>query len=586
MAAGAVNEAANPSSHGEWDLRPWVLAGLLGLAGFLVWLAMPQALNSSEPWRAALAALAFFAPLALAFTLDRSDWRGPLVFAALVGAVMAGIAWRVASADPYLDIGGFWFAGGVVSCALALPLFQAGWHRLRGETPYPALHYHVWTDAISAGGALAFTGLAWLVILLLSELFHAIRIDLLRDLMGEDWFGWVFSGLAFGAALGVLRNQLKVIGTLQNVVLLVLALIAVPLAVALTIFLLAVATSGLDVLWSATNSATPLLLALAAGSFVLVNAVLRDRDEAASASRAMRYAALVLALGILPLAILAAISLGTRIHQHGLSPERIWGLVAIIVAVAFGIAYFVAAIRRRRSGWDILRRANIHLAVGTSVLALLLALPILDFGAIATRNQIARLAAGKVAPDTFDYAALRWDFGEAGRRALARLASSPDEAIAAPAAEALAQKTAASRYGPESIAPSVRMENLRVVSEDPLWEGRIRQWVRTQEWHCTGLCIAIDTGIARGDGRWVRLIEGQSVADWIVPARSTPKPAEDGIVTVPAAPRTSPQVPELRPNSKVEIREWTGRRIYIDGQPVGEPFDTPANALEGGGPPR
>ncbi len=30
---------------------------------------------------------------------------------------------------------------------------------------------------------------------------------------------------------------------------------------------------------------------------------------------------------------------------------------------------------------------------------------------------------------------------------------------------------------------------------------------------------------------------------------------------------------EQTENSVVEIREWTGRHIYIDGEPVGEPFE-------------
>lgn len=580
-----MTDEAETLLHSEWHLRPWVLAAMLGSAGLLVWLALPNLWRTPDDWRAALAAFAFFAPLALAFTLDEGRRKEPLVFAALVGLVMAGIAWRVAGADPYVDLGGFWLAGGIVSCALALPLFQAGWHRLRGVTPYREFHYHVWTDAISGVGALAFTGLSWLVLVLLSELFHAIRIDLLRDLIAEDWFGWVYSGLAFGAALGVLRNQLKVIGTLQNVVLLVLSLIAVPLAAALVLFLLAVATSGLDVLWEATDSATPLLLVLAAGSFVLVNAVLRDSDAAASPSRAMRVAASVLALGILPLATLAAISIGTRIGQHGLSPERIWGLVAIIVAVAYGIAYFVAAIRSRRLGWDTLRQANIHLAVATSVLALLLALPILDFGAISARNQVARLASGKVSAEDFDYSALRWDFGAAGRRALARLVKSPDPDVAKAAAKALAQKTQASRYG-AAAAPSVRRDNLRVVSEDPFWQRRIGEALLAQEWQCTARCVAVDTGIDRAHGRWIKLIEGQSVSDWTIPREPAPGSSAQGIEPAPPGPPSPGDVPDLRPASEVEIRQWSGRRIYVDGKPVGEPFENPANPLEGKSPPR
>jgi hypothetical protein len=53
--------------------------------------------------------------------------------------------------------------------------------------------------------------------------------------------------------------------------------------------------------------------------------------------------------------------------------------------------------------------------------ALLLATPLVSFNAISTRDQVARLEAGKVSPDKFDWAALAFDFGEPGRRALERL---------------------------------------------------------------------------------------------------------------------------------------------------------------------
>src|SRR5690606_40109995 len=116
-------------------------------------------------------------------------------------------------------------------------------------------------------------------------------------------------------------------------------------------------------------------------------------------NRVLRIAALVLCLSILPLTVFAAISMGARINQHGLSPERLWGLVAVAVACAFGLAYLVAVIRGRKAGWrDRVRQANLHLAAAVCVVAFLLALPIFDFGATSTRNQPARLESGWATP--------------------------------------------------------------------------------------------------------------------------------------------------------------------------------------------
>ncbi|MFW2350460.1 DUF4153 domain-containing protein [Qipengyuania sp.] len=445
--------------HEDWALRPWVLAGLLGLAGLGVHFLAQWDAAWWSPWRAALTAALAFGPLAFAFTLDRARWREPLTFAALVALVTAGIAWRVAAGGEQHADAPFWFAAAIVSIALALPLFQAGFHRLRWRTPYDATHFHVWTDAISAAGALAFVGLSWLLLFLLSQLFAAIEIDLLKELVEKGWFGWAFSGASFGAALGVLRNQLKVIGTLQSVVMLVFAIIAVPLAIALAIFLAAVLASGISVLWNATESPTPLLLSVAVASFVLVNAVIRNGEEEASGNRVMRWAALALALAIFPLALLAAISTGTRIAQYGLSPERIWGVIAVAVAVAYGVAYFVSPIRGRMAGWMArVRTANLHLAVGTCVLAFLLALPLLDFGAVSARNQIARLESGKVSVDEFDFDALRWDFGDAGKEALVKLTTNSDPQIAKRAKEA-------------NEAKERLWDDYRISSKDDAFEG-------------------------------------------------------------------------------------------------------------------
>ncbi|QPC99311.1 DUF4153 domain-containing protein [Qipengyuania soli] len=558
--------------HAEWPLRPWVLAGMLGIAGLLVWLVSADFKHDMEPWRAALTALCFFGPLALAFVLERDMWREPAIFAAIVGLVMAGIAWRVASADQYYDSSAFWLAAGVVASALALPLFQAGFHRQLWKTSYSETHYHVWTDAITAGGALAFVGLSWLVLGLLSELFHAIKIDVLRELMRREWFGWTFSGVAFGAALGTLRNQLKVIGTLQNVVLLVFSLLAVPMAAALTLFLLSVALSGLDVLWEATRSATPLLLSCAVGCFVLANSVLRDADAAASQSRVMRIAAFVLSVGILPLGVLAAISMGTRIAEYGLTPQRIWAFITVIVAVAYGIAYFLSAIRSRKHGWDTLRQSNLHLAVATCVLAFLLAMPILDFGAISARNQVARLNAGKVNVEDFDYDALRWDFGDSGREVLATLTKNSDPQVAKLAREAEQRESRPHRWLDENRDKrEERIANLRIDAADAVLQVAIREDVRTNPYLCMTPCVAIDAGPRPGGGRWVAYVQNGTVNRRVL-LREKGTPGEDSFVldvgNVPG-----PQNPEQKADSQVEIREWKGRRVYIDGKPAGDPFE-------------
>lgn len=565
----AIAHPADEAVLHDWPLRPWLLAALLGLAGLLVYFAADG--GESVPWRMGLAAAAVFGPLALAFTLAQDRWKAPGIFAAAVALVMAGIAWRATSAgDRYADEE-FWVAAGILAVTLALPLFQAGFHRLRWGTSYKATHFHVWTDAISGAGALAFVGLAWALLALLAELFSVIKIDLLKDLIDETWFGWLYSGAAFGAALGVLRNQLKIIGTLQNVVLLVLSILAVPLAIALAIFLLAVGASGLDVLWEATKSATPLLLSIAVGCFVLANAVVRDEDEQASNSRILRLAGFVLALGILPLSVMAAISMGTRIGQHGLSPERLWALIAIAVAVAYGVGYFVAAIRGRREGWrDLLRQANLHLAVLTCVIAFILALPLFNFGAVSASNQLARLERGDVSAEDFDYVALRWDFGNAGREALARLAKSDNPDIAKFASDTL-KLDRRPYFGTTRADQRELAAKARITVTDAAVEKALRAHLEREVFTCPGGCRAVEVGEVEA-GPLIALMIGEN-PQFLVYDREKAEIVQywvqDGKILMLGA----YEAKRVDREGRIELRRFEGRQLYVGDQPVGQPFE-------------
>jgi len=556
--------------HEDWALRPWVLAAMLGLAGLGVHFAAQWDSNAWAPWRAALTAALAFGSLAFAFTLDRDRWQAPLAFAAVVALVMAGIAWRVANAGESHADAPFWFAAGVVSIALALPLFQAGFHKRRWRTPYDETHFHVWTDSISVAGALAFVGVSWLLLFLLSALFSAIAIDLLENLIEQGWFGWSFSGAAFGAALGVLRNQLKIIGTLQSVVMLVFSIIAVPLAVALAIFLLAVLASGISVLWNATESPTPLLLSVAVASFVVVNAVVRNDDGEASGNRVLRWAALALALAIFPLALLAAVSTGTRIAEYGLSPERIWGVIAVAVAVAYGLAYFIAPIRGRMAGWmERVRAANMHLAVGTCVLAFVLALPLFDFGAISAKNQIARLESGKVAVGEFDFDALRWDFGDAGRDALAQLARSTSRDIAE---RATAAANARVRTYVRSEVERRSRASIKVRLQPDTAENRelVLDYLETETWQCQSGCFAIEIF------RWPDGLKQFALIDSHT-SDFTPVNLPRELADAQPAERANLPV-RYEFGSEVELRDVKGRQIYVDGKPFGEMIALPGQA--------
>lgn len=562
-AADDLPDAGFPATPLEdWPPRPWLLAGLGALAALFVHLLVDD--FDPDAARSAGAAFFVFGALSFALTLGPGRIRDSAIFSGGLGLVMAGLAWHWVRAKDSAAGEEFAFAAAVFASAIAVPLFQADFHRTRFATNYRLTHFHVWTDAITGAGAVAFTGLSWLLLVLLDELLQLVGIDVIDWLWDQEWFGWIWTGGSFGAALGVLRNNLKVIGSLQHVVLLVLSLLAVPLALALLVFLVALLASGGQALWDKTDAATPVLLACAVGCFVLANAIVRDDEDAITGNTAMRLTAIILAAGVLPLAAFAAVSMGLRIGQHGLTPERIWAMIAVGVAVAYGLAYVVGMIRGKRVGWATqLRQANLNLAAGTSVLALLLALPLVDFGGISARNQVNRLDAGKVSAEDFDYTALRWDFGAAGQRALARLAERPGE-VGEKAKAAQAQTERPYDYFARPVDRAFT-GTLRVQPDDPALRSLVVSHLEANPWECESYCVALDLGTDAQGRRDVALVQGYNYQRLLL---------AEGAPSVPAGPAAiAEELPAWGEEATVELREETGRYVYVNGRRVGDPVD-------------
>ena len=276
--------------------------------------------------------------------------------------------------------------------------------------------------------SLAFTGISFLLAFLIAQLFDLIGIKFFSELLRKEWFVAILAGFAFGAALGLLRERDALVATLQKLVLVIFAVLAPVLAFALVGFLLSLPFTGLSPLWASGVPTTPVLLFAAAGAAGLINAVIGDGKNDGSHNRVLRWSALFLSCCILPLAIIAAISMGVRIEQYGFTPDRIWGLLAVLVASVYGVAYQVAALKAGRAkalvDWDDhIRPANVRIALGVCALALFLALPILDFGAMSARDQLARLKSGVTEAQKFDWRAMAFGFGPKGRAALKRLAT-------------------------------------------------------------------------------------------------------------------------------------------------------------------
>ena len=567
------------ADRGSWPERALLLAGLGAACGFLfhqLVTGVRPGMWTDQPLRMAAAVFVAVAGILFAFALERQRWSWSILFACAGGLTVALVsAWNGTPAGWGADEGWQLFAS-LIAVAVAVPLFQtardAG--NLRFETG--AVHGHVWTNLILWAAACAFTGASMLLTLLLAELFNLIGIGLLRRLLEEGWFPATVAGTAFGGAVALLRDRDSVLGTIQKVARAILSVLAPVLSAGLLLFVLALPFTGLEPLWSKTRSTTPLLLLCILASVVLVNASAGNNEEEEARAPLLRWSGIGLIAVMLPLAAVAAMSLGKRIGQYGYTPERLWAAVFVLVAASAGLGYLLSLIRGRGAWPAALRRTNVRLAAGTCLLALFLAAPILSFGSLSARDQLERLRDGRTPPERFDWAAMRFDFGPQGREALKELAAAGPAPLRARAVQWLKaehrydmmESTAAGgRSGPVA-APQLIVEPAAAPVPEPL-RRRIGQHGFCGVTPCRLVRHGASTAIllvasCEGCQPHVRIYRQDAEGGWT----DEPPPPPRIDVVPPAAPAGAGA-----PRGRVEVRTIEKQQLFLDGEPVGPLFD-------------
>ena len=161
------------------------------------------------------------------------------------------------------------------------------------------------------------------------------------------------------------------------------------------------------------------------------------------------------------------------------------------------------------------------------------------------------------------YAALRWDFGDSGRTALARLAKSSNPTIAQFAALAEKQPDRSYRYGRDTTFRTEAQIDVRVQPADPALRRLVIEYLQTHRSVCEKFCVALDLGPSRNGKRDVALVEEYGYERVSLPAgRSVPPASEPRQASRP-----------FGRASQVEIRPVEQRYVFVDGQRVGEPLD-------------
>ena len=560
------------SDTDSWPLRPWMMAAICAVAGVIFHLLTDVRYPATvPPVCQAAATFVVIAAISFVLTVELRRWLWSLAFALGWGTVIALVGWFTASYNSNPTIFEWPFLSGLFAVLLAAPLFQTVRDEGAWRFPYSRLHSHAWTDAVIGAAGLVFVGIAFLLAWLIAGLFDLIGIDLVKELLKESWFGWMLAGFAFGAAVGLLRERDALVATLQRLVMVVMSVLAPVLAAALGLFLLSLPFTGLGKLWGSSVPTTPLLLLAGAGAILLANAVIGNGDDERATNRVLRISAQILVLAVLPLAIIAAVSLGMRIGQYGWTPERIWGVVAVAVAIGYGVVGWWAVAKGRANFDDLLRPLQTRLALGLCGLALFLALPILDFGSISAQSQMARFTAGRVPAKDFDWQAMAFDFGPAGRAQLRAFArnGSPDQRRLATAALASKNRYDVDQQVQQSDSAANLDTRMRVIPEGSAVPPELRSAIAGTRYCRVGRCVLTLVDADRA------LVAGPLYKDdTIETARMTRQrdgrwsPYENWVAVAPK--------PPFRPDlatAPVELRTVERRQLFIDGKPVGEAFE-------------
>lgn len=554
------------------------MAAICAVAGVIFHLVIDHDYGDRlAAWRSALGAAVLVGTIVLVLGIERQRWHWALGFAILWGAVMGLIAWQAAG----YNVGGspvewpFW--SGLLAVLVATPLFQTrrdvapDWRFWKlWEMPYQRLHSHAWTDAVIGAASLAFVGVTFALAHLIGQMFGLIGIDLVKDLLNDEWFGWMLAGAAFGGAIGLLRERDRLVATMQRLVMIVLAVLAPVLALSLLLFLLSLIGTGLQPLWRSGFSTAALMLGVSAFAVLLVNAVIGNDGADRSTNRLLHGAAAVLAAAVLPLAIIAAVSMQLRIGQYGWTPERLWGAIAVGVALCYGLAGLWSVVKGRRRFDDALRPVQQKLAIGLMLLATFLALPIVDFGAISTRDQMARLKNGVTPEAKFDWAALAFDFGPAGRAALEELAASSRKERADAGKAALAASNRYELDGPRGLVLLRPMaERLRVIPEGRALPDQAVERIGNS-FMCSRATACVAVWI---DDRRIGVLGQNAPGDSIEFDFVTLNKEGRWVQGDPEAVTAPPQPPADLSKARIAIENVTRRQITVDGEVESRVFE-------------
>ena len=393
--------------------------------GVLLWALTEAADNkvwpaTSGPLFGALAAIVLFTPFVVLAGIAEMRRRNVAIWAVAVAVVMALLGLHDVTRRAAFDIVEWLTPEMMVFTAAGLfighHLLEAGDLDDRVIARYPTYFDLAWKHGVQLAMSIAFVGVFWLVLMLGGALFKLIGIDFVEELIRKTWFAIPATTTMFAAAVQLTDVRHGLIRGIRTVALTLLSWLSPVLVFLAAAFMASLPFTGLEVLWN-TKSAAAILLSASAVMVILINAAYQDGVPDTPTPLVLRWAARIGGLLLIPLVGVAAYALWLRIGQYGLTPDRIIAAACVVAGAFYAVGYGVAAVLP--GIWmKALELTNVVTAF--VVLGLLLALfsPLADPARLSVNDQMARIAAGKVAADKVDYRFLRFHGEKYGKAAL------------------------------------------------------------------------------------------------------------------------------------------------------------------------
>jgi hypothetical protein len=305
--------------------------------------------------------------------------------------------------------------------------------------PYETYFDEAWKRGVQLIVSFVFTGLMWAILGLGALLLGFIGIKWFGDLLVNRYFYVPITGMALGAGFHLGDVRAKLLSNVRALILGVLAWLLPILTLMGVLFIGGLIVKGLDLLW-ATKAATFTLLVACVKFVLLINAAYQkgESDDAAPLSDTDRQISPILKITVrvacvllIIFAGLAAYSLGLRIAQYGLTPERVTAGLGVVLACLYAVGYGVSAAALKGRWMHPLEKVNVALAFVMAGLFLCVMTPVADPRRLTVDDQVARLMSGKIKPERFDWYLLRYELGTYGTDALKVLKTSKDSNIAA-----------------------------------------------------------------------------------------------------------------------------------------------------------